>query len=427
VSKTPIKPENLPERLIWYYLIGTYLFYLLGAQSVVAPILATFLIFYLLNKWLNQTEKTSTDEKIKISLSSWVWFIATLVIEFALIVGHLDFDLGTSTIIRSTSNWYRGWVLFTFFIFAGHLNIRPQVIYRATCIVCLQSLIVLLVASLAILAKIPPIVLTSPLKVFGGNLESYNIVLFYIIDEGKARVQLFAPWAPALGFVANIYFCFALQESNLKWRWFGLFGSVAMIVLSVSRLAIITPPIVLGSVWLLTNFFRPWVQLTAGFISMILGIFAPMVIDFLEMFKEQFHKARAGSSEVRAALRRMAKDAWWNEAPIWGHGAIELRGPALVGHIPIGTHHTWFGTLYTQGLVGCAALAVAFLASFIELLTRAQTEQNAKVGLSVILVILLFTTADNIDTYSYLYWPGLVILGIALKPNSVLTDTTSFD
>jgi hypothetical protein len=83
--------------------------------------------------------------------------------------------------------------------------------------------------------------------------------------------------------------------------------------------------------------------------------------------------------------------------------------------------------LYTQGLVGCAALAVAFLASFIELLTRAQTEQNAKVGLSVILVILLFTTADNIDTYSYLYWPGLVILGIALKPNSVLTDTTSFD
>jgi hypothetical protein len=425
VSSIPIQPQNLPEKIIWYYIINTYLIYMLGAQYVFAPLLATFLTFYLLKKWWNQTEKTPADEKINISLSAWVWLIAALIIEIALIISHLNFDLEISAIIKSSLSWYRGWWMFALFVLVGHLNIRPKIIYRASCILCFQSLFVLAIAIPAMLLKLPIITYISPLKIFGGVSESYKVVFFYIFDESQTRLVLFAPWSPALGMIANVFLFFALEEVDKKWRWFGIFGSVAMIVLSVSRLAIITPPIVIVSVWLLTNFFRPWVQLTAGFVSMLLGILAPALIDVLLTFKEQFHKARAGSSKVRAALQRMAREAWWNEAPIWGHGVLEPRGPAVVGHVPIGTHHTWFGTLYIYGLVGCTALAAAFLWSFIDLLLKAQTNNNSRVGLSIILVILLFSTADTIDGYAYIYWSAAIILGIAFKQNSLLFYKTN--
>ena len=418
MNSISIQPQNLPEKLIWYYIIGNYLIYLLGVQYIFAPLLATFLTFYLFKKWWNQTEETTSDEKINISLSAWIWIVAALVIEVALIIGHLDFDLGAYTLTRSSLTWYRGWGIFALFILVGHLNIRPKLIYRSICILCLQSLFFLLLASLTIIFKMPNIVYTYPFKFLGGIVESYEVVFFYVIDEGKVRLQLFAPWAPALGMLGNLYFCIILQEIDKKWRYIGMIGAVAMIVSSVSRLALLCLPIVLLSVWLLTNFFRPWLLLTAGFVSTLLGITSPVMIDFMETFKEHFHKARAGSSAVRAALQRMAKEAWWNEARIWGHGALERRGPAYLGYMPIGTHHMWFGILYAHGIVGFLALVGALLWSFLVLLIKAQTDKNAMLGLQLILVMLLFTVAENLDTFAYVYWPALVILGIAFKPNA---------
>jgi len=44
---TVIKPQNLEEKVVWYYIIGTYGLYFLGAQFVVAPV-AWLLVLYLL-------------------------------------------------------------------------------------------------------------------------------------------------------------------------------------------------------------------------------------------------------------------------------------------------------------------------------------------------------------------------------------------
>jgi len=67
VSSTLIKPQNLPERLIWYYLIGMYAAYYLGLQFLITPLLGWFLAFYLIKKWWNQTDETPESERIVIS------------------------------------------------------------------------------------------------------------------------------------------------------------------------------------------------------------------------------------------------------------------------------------------------------------------------------------------------------------------------
>ncbi len=414
-----LKPQNLPEALVWYCIIGTYLLYLLGALYVCATLLASFLTFYLIRKWWIQTEETPADERISIPISVWVWIVAVLVVEFALIVAHMNFDLGMGQILKSSFSWYRSLSFLALFPLIGCLKIRPQIIFRAICIFCIQSLFVVIIGFIAQLIKFPIFSYVSPLKSFGGVSDSYTVYLFYVLDENQPRLQLFAPWPPALGLAGTIYFFLARQEVNKKLKMLGMIGAVAMILGSVSRLAIICLPIVASLTWLLTNLARPWLYLSLGTVSVFAGILSPTLLQFLSDIKDQLNQARSGSSEVRARLREMAREAWWNEAPIWGHGRFEEKGPPILAYKPIGSHHFWYGALYSYGLVGWFALAIAFFWSFIDLLIKAQKNVNAKVGLSILLTLFFFTFAENIDGLTYIYWPGLLMLGIAFKQKNV--------
>ena len=421
MTQTSIKPQNLPETLIWYYIIGTYGIYILGAQFFFAILLACFLTFYLLIKWWNQTEETPPEDKITFSSSSWVWLAAMLVLAVALVIAHLNFDYGVVQIVKSSLKW----IPFALFPLVGHLNIRPQLIYRAVCILCLQSLILIPILYLASVVNFPGHLYTSPLAALGGASSRYEVILYATQYTGETRLHLFAPHSPALGLAGNIYFFLAQQELDQKWRCLGIAGAVAMIVSSVSRMSILCLPFVIVSVWFLTNFFRPWVQFAAGLASFLTGIFSATLINALETAREQFHEFRAGSSEVRAIVLRMTVRRWQNEAPIWGHGVIEEQGPAVAAYMPLGTHHTWYSILYTQGLVGCIALAVAFGWSLIDLLLKAQTSEQAKVGLSILLVLIPFTFGEIVHSGSYIYWPGLVILGVAFKESFLSSTPTN--
>ena len=412
-----MKPQNLPEKLVWYYIICTYLVYFLGAQFVLAPLLAYFLTIYLLWKWWKQTKETPTEKKIVIPLSVWVWIAAMLAIEVALIVGHLDFNYGLSRIIKSSlSYWLRTWALLALFPLAGSLNIRPQIIYRAACILCLQSLII--IPFIYFLSPyFPSVLYVSPLKLFGGSGYAYMITDML---QNKSRLTLFAPFSPTLGLAVNIYFCLVSQESHKKWRVVGMVGAVAMIVLTSSRTAIICLPFVLVSVWFLTNFARPWVQAGTGIFCFLVGIFSPIVISSLETLKELFNSNQlrenaSDSSRWRTIIARIGIERWQSEAPVWGHGFQDAPTPVPVVRVPIGSHDTWTHLLYTYGLVGCTAFVVAVGWSFLDLLIKAQTSKHAKAGLGIILVLSLFSFGVQIVVYSYTYWPGLLILGIAFK------------
>jgi hypothetical protein len=415
-----IKPTNLPETLVWYYIIGAYGFYLLGVQYILAPILATLLVFWVGKKWWYQNLATPVSERIKLTPLTWIWIVAMLMMEVALIIGHLDFDLSTAQIVKSSLYWYKHWALFALFLVAACLQIRPQIIYRASCILCTLCLLLVLFGSLAYLLHLPTLTYVSPFQALGGSDLYYQVdIPFKEPGYGKEfRLQLFAPWPPALGLIGNIYFFLSYQEANRKWRWLGMLGAIAMILISVSRLAVICLLFVILVQWLTTKLFSTKFQLIFSSVGFLMGIFLPKLLEWFRVVQTSFYELRPGSSKVRSALARMTLQSWWNEAPVWGHGINTSKGPAALGFMPIGTHHTWFGVLYLHGIVGFFCFLIPFALTAFNLLSHIRNAHTARVGFCLMLVLLLFSFGENIENLAYLYWPGLLIIGIAIKENA---------
>lgn len=414
-----ITPETTEEKLIWYTMIGTYGFYLLGALYLVVPVMAWTLFALSLWRWL----KPKSDEKYEsipnVPITVIIWFAGMAFMLLALLVGHSLNGLGLGATIKSSIGWAKGWALLAVFPFIGCLRVRPELLYRAACIICLHTLVLLPVFVGAYLVGLPQNLWVSPLQLLGGPGPEFFMLNLYELepDTGAPRWRFFTPWAPAAGFVANIYFLFALKEKNVKWRTIGMVGSIIIVLMSKSRLGLIS----IGSVWMvtwfLTNLSRPFVVYIIGMGTFVLGLLAMPLISLVERFVDAFTQARVDSSRVRAALARIAVDRWAREAPIWGHGVVE-RGPHLVEYMPIGSHHTWYGLLFVKGIVGFASLAIPMLCSFAALWRNAtiagRVGDAAQTGLSIILVLFLYTFGENLEILPYLIWPGLVFIGLGV-------------
>jgi hypothetical protein len=411
-----IQPQNFSERVVWYAMTWTYFFYLLGATYVVGSLVGWILFVYLLLKLWLQDESTPAEEKIVIPWITWVWILGMLMMEVALIIGHLDYNLPMSQIIKSSIGWAKGWALIALYPLAGCLNIRPQIIYRAACVICLQTLVIAPLLIAAPLLHLPETLYVSPLKAVGAGLgPSFFDVTLYAIDfDGQIRQRLFTPWGPALGFVANIYFTLAVQEKNPKWRWYGIIGAIYLSQICKSRLAqvcILSTPIF---IFVMSRLIRPYILMLLGGVSVMSGILAIKIMNAVAAFWQSFKAQRAASSRVRSVIKEIAFYRAKTEAPIWGHGILQM-GPHVVEFMPIGSHHTWAGLAFVKGLVGFYALAIPMLLGFFFLLVKAQNSQDAATGLAILFILFLYTFGENLEILAYLYWPGLIIMGIAFR------------
>ncbi len=413
-----IKPENFSEQVVWYSMIGTYGFFLLGAMYVVGSVVSWILLGILLLKLWFQTDQTPPEKKITIPWITIVWIVGMLIEEVALVMGHLDFNLPTSLLIKSSIGWAKGWASLALYPLAGCLPIRPKLIYRATCIICFHTLLLAPLLIIAPIIHLPEILYVSPLKSIGGpGTTFFDVSLYEINLLGETRQRLFTPWGPALGFLANVYFLMALQEENKKWRRFGIVGSLFMAYVCKSRLALISAILTPIMVFVISRLVKPSMLLLLGASSYAVGLLSTPIIETFTSFMKKVKAARADSTRVRALLKDIAFYRADREAPIWGHGVIQ-KGPHLVEYMPIGSHHTWAGLMFVKGIVGFMGLAVPMFLSFFVLLYKAQRQKVAAVGFGVLFILFLYTFGENLEILAYLYWPGLVVMGIAFKQNS---------
>ncbi|WOT06346.1 O-antigen ligase family protein [Shewanella youngdeokensis] len=407
-------PENSDERLIWYSITGTYFFWVLGAMYVVAPVIAWILLLRLTKRAL------SDDQQFSISRTQAYWVVAMCLMLLALVVGHLSEGLGLAKLIKSSIGWAKGWALLAIFPLIGSLNIRPQIIYRACCIVCKHTLILLPFFVLAWVVKLPSTLYTSPISIIGGPGPEFFSVSLYEIDPGSGipRWRLFTPWAPALGMMGNLFYIFATQEKSRRFRYYGYAGSLCMILMSQSRLGLVCYLLLIGFFMFIRWYRSPWLYLAASPALLLLGLSGYTVVEKVQQSIDAFKNARAGSTRVRQELANIALERWANEAVLWGHGIVE-KGPHLVEYMPIGSHHTWYGLLFVKGLVGALALASAMLITFFSLLRYMFSNAISAVSLAIIVQIFLYTFGENLEILAYLFWPGLIIIGIALSQNKV--------
>jgi hypothetical protein len=413
-----MKPQTAVERVIWYVIILSYPMYFLG---LVFPLNTTLPWLLLINvgvRFWRQSDRTPIADRTRIHPMIWLWVIASIIVLIAMLVGLSDFNYDVREIIRSCLNWCREWALYPICLTLGCcLPIRPQLIYRAVCNLCGQSLVMLGICVLAFMAKVPDLLYNSPIERLTQNGKLFYEVRLYLIDldSGGLRFTLFTPWAPALGLVACVYFLLALQESDKVWRTIGIVGSTAMLLASVSRGAFIFLPASMLLIWVWVAGNRAYLQLVLGFLVFWLALFSFTVTQAFESAIDGFVGARKSSSQLREVLQRVALDRW-AEAPIWGHGK-QIPGPKVLKGMPLGSHHTWIGLLFSHGVVGFGAILVAVVTTLVMLALRSRSEKIARVALAIMLVVVFTSMGESIEKLAYLIWPALVLVGIALRPS----------
>jgi hypothetical protein len=414
-------PASIPERLIAAAIAGTWALWFVGGLYIAGPALGWILALILC--WRAYIAPAGCGPNLDFAAA--LWGFAMLAMLLILWAGHATNDLGAGQTIKSSIGWAKGWALMGLFVIAGAgLNIRPEVIYRAVCRLGQVTLLLLPLFLLAPSLGLPQTLFVSPLKILGGAGDEYFAVTLYTLDPGSGvpRWQFFAPWSPASGMVAVVHFFCAVQEKNWRWKATGMAAAFAIILLSQSRLAFIALLTIMPITWAITNFRRPLVWVTGAITLLLAGWTGPFLIDAVSRIQSHFAGARPDSSRVRDTLGRIAAERWENEAYWFGHGIVE-NGPHLVEYMPIGSHHSWYGLLFVKGLAGLIALLLPLVVTLFVIITRRNAAAQGY-GLSMLLVLGIYSFGENLEVLAYLYWPALILIGIALKTSPWLGRQT---
>ncbi len=422
-----VRPENVEERLVYWAVLSTWGLWFLGATFVVFPLLGWVLAALAIARRLGWTETAANDvpRPSPIIVSAWLTGMAIMLV--ALIVGHIDYEMGLSATIKSTLGWIKGWALFAVFPLAGAMTqIRARIVFRAFNMLGLQTLLItpLLIASA--LGGLDETLYVSPLHSIVGSEAIFYTVGLHMPDGGMLgfRLRYFAPWAPAAAFFGVTAFALALYDRHPVWRAIGIAAAVSMSFFSLSRLALVAIPAVLLATWAAANMLRPVVLLTAVPLVVVATIMGESIHQLVLDAEAAFSGARADSSRVRAIIQNIGVHRWQTEAFWFGH-AVGERGPHLVEYVPIGSHHTWIGLLFVKGLIGMLACMLPLMWSVLELALRCIRDRVSRAAFGCMIVFVLFSFGENADVLAYLIWPAFLMLGIAARRRISLGPVTA--
>lgn len=351
----------------------------------------------------------------RVPASLWIWIAGMLGMLAVLILAHIDWALGAPQTLKSAIGWLKGWALLAAFPLAGAcLRIRPALVIRALMWLAVQTLVIMPVLVAAALAHAPQRLFVSPLQAIGGPGPEFFSIYLYTIDpsNGALRWQFIAPWSPAAGMIGDMIFIFAAFERDRRLRWAATLCAVLICFMTKSRMAILFLGLYPPLLWSVSRLARPAAQMACAALSLLGGIVADQVIQFVQNSVSAFRAARADSTRVREALGKIAVHRWQEEAPLIGHGVV-VRGPHFVEFMPIGSHHTWFGLLYVKGFLGVLCLAVPLAWAALEMLVLAQVSALGRAGLGFVFMLFYYSGGENLEILSYLFWPGLLLLGAA--------------
>lgn len=406
--------KSLEEQVLYYTLSLTWVWYFAGAMYVVPPAVGWGLLLV----WAARV--LTGEAELKVPPLVMVWWAGILVMLCALVAGHLNWDLGIPLLIKSAIGWMKGWALFgVFSLLGGAMQVRASVLEKAARSLAIQTLCLIPVFLIAPMIGIPGTLYYSPLMALGGpGPEYFEVQLYGTGFEGDTRWRFFAPWAPAASVAFGILAPLVVREKSLSKRLLAMTGLLLAVMMSKSRLGIISIPLSLLAVVILSRTAQPRVMLSAAAVFVAGALLGGPLSEFVLEQKDNVAQMRADSTFVRNTLAHIALYRWEAEAPVWGHGVVEA-GPPIVEEMPIGSHHSWYGLLFVKGAVGFVALLVPLVVTLISLVFRAQRSRTAQTALGVFLFFGFSTFTENVEMLAYLMWPGFVFLGIAARERFV--------
>lgn len=405
------------EKLTLLALSSTYVFYSIGGVYVLGSAIGFLLLSIVGLRMFFDDNKTTP----KISILTNLWHVSMLIMLIALLIGHLNWNLGFGQTIKSTIGWMKGWALMSIFVWLGASSlIRPHFVIRGVCFIAIHSLVFALISVAAYFIGLPGELYVSPLKIIGGPGSDFFKVAFYGInpETGAGRWQFFGPWAPSAGLISCLFLIISSLEKNQTIRHWAFVGCLVICLLSQSRAGWAIFIFLLPLLWSHKFMLDPRVLLVLGVaIPLVLLISQPLIEHLMDSY-QQVKDARPDSTRVRNALANIAVQRWQQEAFWFGHGIVE-RGPKMVEYMPIGTHHSWYGLLFVKGFVGMCAFAIPLAFTFIYLLWQSLTSTFAHRMLCLVIVLICYSFFENLEILMYLCWPAFLMIGMAFAPSKL--------
>ncbi len=405
---------NAEERIVWTGITCTYLFYLTGTLYVVGALIGWALFAIML---LRVYVKGKLPCRASVPVIIWIWIAGMLCMLVALLVAHADYNMSVGQTIKSTIGWAKGWALLALTPLLGAIaSVRPQVVIRACCVLASQSIVFLIIGFALAIIGFDGQLYVSPLKAVGGPISTFEVNLFGLNPEtGKPRWPFFAPWAPAAGLLSCMFLIICQHETSRFWRRAGVLGALVMCLFCQSRTGWIIFILLIPGLMMFRIIRQPAWIIAMGVGLSCLFVFGGPVLEQVEQTHQDIKDSRPGSTRVRSTLASLAVQRWESEAMVWGHGVVE-RGPKMVEHMPIGSHHSWYGLLFVKGLVGLLALAVPMFITTLYLLVCAAFSRVALSALLIMFVFIGYSFYENLEILAYLFWPALLWLGIVSNP-----------
>jgi hypothetical protein len=295
------------------------------------------------------------------------------------------------------------------------------------------GVITLLGAAIGVLPDALP---TPPSAAAPGSevLRQYAGVKFFheetTLGATTTRLVLMYPWAPALGVGSLGLTLVSSRCAHSGWRWAGMLGGLVGVIFSWSRLAQGAAMLAFAALFLLraAPTLRWSIVLPMMALASVLILFGTTPVDLMDSVYGSVNNVRAGSSLARDLI---IEESWaaFLRSPWIGYGWVgESVHP--IENLPIGSHSTLYGTLYTGGLlvfVAFAAALLGLLASITWRLVREtdiQRRKDLQVAWCLGMVLLITARYESLYSlslpcYFYFVWMGMALSPAAHQPSAL--------
>lgn len=303
-------------------------------------------------------------------------------------------------LIQLVSFGVLGWVMGGLAIWAGAAHcLSSGSVVRAVSKLGGSVIVLAVIGAVGVSLGLPRLVLpyTLPMLIAPNSISAqlYGSLAIYISEEtfGEqvTRLILFYPYTTALGLGGIGITLISLLEKDFRFRLLGMTGGLIAVVFSWSRLSLGALVLcVLGWVWLKASF-----RLKLLFIFLALfALFAISVAGFdwpaaVMSVQDRIDGVRAGSSLARHLIYEKSWEGFL-QSPIFGYGWI---GPSVHPKeiLPIGSHSTIYGLLYTGGIMTLAAFVIAITLTLASGAIRLFCEEGERRDEVIVMLLLSLT------------------------------------
>jgi len=325
------------------------------------------------------TRRSQDKAVVGISL---LWYAVGVAQAISVVLAWLDEGSGLAVLLhRLGSTTVTGWFVLGSLVLVGPVVCRDDGRLTRSFSIFACYLLFLGIVSFAVflLSGGSRFALPSPLALVvpaGVGIGRWFDILLYTSDEldfaKLPRLVLFYPWPTILAYASVALFLICLGERRSSLRTVAIAGALLALVSTASRAAFVAFAIALPIfAWLAIRDTgaRALTLAAAGLPILILACAGYTPDLFLRELIDAVNEARPGSSWSREWVYRASLEAFWDR-PAFGHG---WPGEYVHPNVPIqlGSHSSFYGTLYTGGLVTLVTMAVALFTTLAYLGMRA--------------------------------------------------------